>query len=169
MKKRLMTALSLLILVSSCSWFTSEPPKTQLQIREFQTRTFDTKDPKLVIKALLNVLQDEGFIIKNADANLGFLSATKEVDLGGGSPFGFSWGTTNNSKEPARWNKLSVIDATANVSEYGKQCRVRVNFQKKILDNLGAVVEAGPIDDGNYYQIFFEKVDKGIFLQKENL
>jgi hypothetical protein len=30
-----------------------------LQIREFQTRTYETADTAMVMKALLNVLQDE--------------------------------------------------------------------------------------------------------------
>ena len=34
------------------------PPKTQLQVREFQTQTFDTADSQLVLKAMFNALQD---------------------------------------------------------------------------------------------------------------
>ena len=49
------------------------PAQTQLQIREFQTRTYETKDSAMVLKAVLNVLQDDGFIIKSADSNLGYL------------------------------------------------------------------------------------------------
>lgn len=137
---------------------------TQLEIREFQTRTFDIKDPKLVIKALLNVLQDEGFIVRNADSELGFLSATKETDLGYGGSIWTSKG------EPDRWKKTSVIETTANVSLFGKgQCRVRVNFQEKILDNMGSIVEVRAILNEKYYQNFFAKVDKGLFIQREKL
>ncbi|MFA4875759.1 MAG: hypothetical protein WC956_00385 [bacterium] len=166
--KRNLLLLSLFFIVSGCVWGTASPPKTQLEIREFQTRDFDTKDAKLVIKALLNTLQDDGYTIKNADANLGFLSATKEIDLGGSPGYIWTWGN-NNPKEEARWRKLKVIDATANVTEFGNKTRVRVSFQEKILDNLGAVMEAHQIDDAKFYQDFFVKVDKGIFLQKEKL
>lgn len=166
MRRSLILAFMFAACASGCIWGTSSPPKTQLEIREFQTRTFDTKDTKLVMKALLNVLQDEGFTIKNADADLGFLSATKESDLGGGPIW--SWGTTTN-KDSDRWRKLRVTDATANVSEFGNQTRVRVSFQEKVLDNLGATMEARRVDDAKVYQDFFSKVDKGIFLQKEKL
>ena len=37
-------------------------PMTQLEKRQFQTRTYDSTDKALVMKAMLNVLQDEGFI-----------------------------------------------------------------------------------------------------------
>lgn len=155
-----------MILLPACAWFESKPKPTQLQVREFQTRTFDIKDQKAVMKALLNVLQDEGFIVKSADTNLGFLSATKETDLGyGGSIF---W-STQGKDEAQRYKKTQVIETTANVSEYGNGCRVRVNFQKKTLDNMGAVVAVEQITDQAYYQDFFMKVDKGIFLHKEKL
>ncbi len=167
MKRNFILLLSFLF-IAGCVWGTAKPPKTQLEIREFQTRDFDTKDGKLVIKALLNTLQDDGFTIKNADAELGFLSATKEIDLGGGPGFTWNWGT-NTPKEPPRWRKLKVIDATANVTGFGIKTRVRVSFQEKILDNMGAVMEAHQIDDPQFYQDFFVKVDKGIFLQKEKL
>ncbi len=169
MRRNLPLLLLFALALSGCVWGTAKPPKTQLQIREFQTRAFDTKDQKLVIKTLLNVLQDEGFTIKNADADLGFLSATKEIDLGGGGGESIFFGWGDKSSEPSRWRKLKVIDATANVSEYGNQTRVRVSFQQKILDNLGAVMQAKQIDDEKFYQDFFSKVDKGIFIQKEKL
>lgn len=168
MQMKLILSLLLAVSTAGCIWGSTTPPKTQLEIREFQTREFDTKDTKLVMKAVLNVLQDEGFTIRNADSHLGFLSATKEVDLGGGPIFNWSWSDTKSSGD-ARWKKLRVIDATANISEHGKQTRVRVSFQQKVLDNLGAVMEAKAIDDAKFYQDFFSKVDKGIFLQKENL
>lgn len=155
----------IILLVTNCSWMQAKPKPTQLQVREFQTREFEVKEPKKVMKALLNVLQDEGFIVKNADVELGFLSATKETDLGYGG--GIFWPAKKG--EENRYKKTSVVETTANVSEYGKGCRVRVNFQEKILDNLGGTAEVNQITDGKYYQDFFIKVDKGIFLQKEKL
>jgi hypothetical protein len=53
------------------------PPKTQLQVREFQTQTFDTADSQLVLKAMFNALQDEGYVVKNAVMQLGLMTATK--------------------------------------------------------------------------------------------
>ncbi|HPQ81171.1 MAG TPA: hypothetical protein PLZ86_05545 [bacterium] len=159
---------ALILLVASiagCVWGSKAPPKTQLEIREFQTRAFDTKDHRLVMKAVLAVLQDDGYAIKNADKDLGFISASKDVDLGG-APF-WIWGS--GSKNNARWKKLRVLDATVNITEAGAQTRVRLSLQQKILDNLGGVINAGPVNDPKVYQDFFVKVDKGLFLQKENL
>ncbi|MDD3435511.1 MAG: hypothetical protein PHC64_00005 [Candidatus Gastranaerophilales bacterium] len=54
---------------------------TQLEKRTFQTRTFDNIDKATVMKAMLNVLQDEGFIVNNANPLLGFISGSKEFDV----------------------------------------------------------------------------------------
>ena len=64
MKKSLFCIFIITLFFVGCST-APEPQKTQLQIIEFQTRTFQVKDQKLVLKAMLNVLQDDGYIVKN--------------------------------------------------------------------------------------------------------
>ena len=165
MKKALILMLS--IFLAGCATTGGvTPQKTQLQIREFQTRTYETNDVKMVLKAMLNVLQDDGFIVKNANVELGLLSATKEVDI---ESKGEAFVAALFLGAQARWKKNSIIESTANVSDFGKQCRVRVNFQLKVMDNIGGVLEVKQIEDEKYYQDFFSKVDKGIFIQKEKL
>jgi hypothetical protein len=44
-----------------------------------------------------------------------------------------------------------------------------VNFQLKVLSNKGDIVEVIQVEEPTYYQNFFSKVDKGLFLQKEKL
>ena len=65
------------------------------------------------------------------------------------------------------FNKLKQIESSINISEFGKQSKVRANFQVKILDNQGRTVEVYQVEDPKYYQDFFMKVDKGIFIQKQ--
>ena len=139
------------------------PAKSQLEIRSLQTRTYDTHDSKMVMRTMLNVLQDEGFIVKEANAEMGFLTASKEMDVQ--TKEAVFWGTFFGGT----WEKGAVVEATANVSEFGKQTKVRVNFQKKIYDSVGKVTKADQIQDPEFYQEFFAKVDKGMFLQKEKL
>ena len=142
------------------------PLKTQLQLRQFQTRSYDTSNTKMVMKAMLNVLYDEGYIVENADVELGLLTAKKSVDIeDAGERFAAScaWGVH------ARWKKASVMECSANVNEFGEKTKVRIIFQKKILDNKGGIVKLETIVDQNFYQEFFSKVDKGIFLEKEKL
>ena len=44
------------------------PPQSPLELRQAQSRSFETADSRLVLKAALNVLQDQGFVIRHADA-----------------------------------------------------------------------------------------------------
>lgn len=158
-----LSALSLLI-VGCMSDGGDPPPPTQMELRSFQTREYDTTDTKLVMKAMLNVLQDMGFIVNDADAELGLLTASKWT------------GIDHTKKEIKRarkdetsLSKSLVLECTANISLFDKQSRVRVNFQKRILDTQGATMEASPVEDAAFYQTFFSKVDKGIFLQQEGV
>lgn len=51
--------------------------ESQLQIRSYQTRAFDTADKQKVLRAVISTLQDLGFVIDRADSTLGSVSATK--------------------------------------------------------------------------------------------
>lgn len=143
---------------------TKTPTRTQLEIREFQTRSFDTPDPLAVLKALVNVLQDEGYTITVANTELGILSATKEVDVESTIR---SFLSKFFRDDNARWDKSSAIDATANVSKVGDRCRVRATFQIKRMDNKGDVVYVRRIEEAEHYTNFFAKVHKGIFIDVE--
>ncbi len=160
------TAITLIV-VWGCASNDSAGGKvpSQLERRSFQTREFDTPDTKLVMKAMINVLQDMGFQIANADAELGLLTATK-------------WANIDHSKKEIKkarkaertLSKSLVLESTANVSPYeGGRSRVRVNFLERILDDAGATMAVSQIDDARFYQQFFANVDKGIFLQEEGI
>ena len=150
----------------SCAPKNIQPPKTQLQIREFQTRAYDARDSKQVMKAVLGALLDEGFIIKNADTDLGFISASKEADVENSTEAFLAqvFGGAN-----ARYRKSSIVEASANVTEFGPQTRVRMIFQMKILDNFALPVQTVQVEDEIYYRDFFAKVDKSLFIEKERL
>lgn len=164
---RILLSLFCLLFVVACAPAKKpEPVKTQLEIREFQTRTFDVQNVRLVMKSVLNVLQDDNYIVKNVALDLGFLTATKEEDVEDSSDKFWSQFTRANE---ARWPKHRIIEATVNVSEFGKGVRIRVNFQSKVLDNKGSIVAVNQITDEKFYQDIFAKIDKGIFIQNQNI
>lgn len=164
--KRAWIVLSMALFVAGCATTAPKTEKTQLQIREFQTRSYETDNSRMVMKAMLNVLQDDGFIVKNAVLDLGLLSAEKTVDV---QNSGEAFCALLFAGANATWKKASIIECTGNVSEFGDTIKVRVNFQLKMLDNKGGIMKIEQISDEKYYQDFFIKVDKGIFLQKEKI
>lgn len=165
MSKVLPSLACLGLLLPGCASTHATTPATQLQVREFQTRTFETTDTKLVMKAVLNTLQDEGFLLKSADAELGLLTATRESDVGHKADRLLALLLDTGG----RWKKLSVVEATANVSAFGSETRVRLSFQRKTLDNQGGTLKVEPVDDAQFYQAFFAAVDKAVFIEKEKL
>ena len=62
----------------------------------------------------------------------------------------------------------ATLDATANVSTHGDRVRVRINFQRRLIDVRG-VVTVTQVTDAKGYQEFFAKLDKGLFLEREGL
>ena len=50
---------------------------SQVQLRSFQTRAFDTTDSEKTLRTVIATLQDLGFVVDKADLDLGTVSATK--------------------------------------------------------------------------------------------
>ena len=135
-----------------------------LQIREFQTRTYETNDGNMVTRAVLNALQDEAFIIKTANVDIGLIVAAKEVSVGPSfrESHPFAMGAPD-------LKDTLTSECSANVSPFGTQTKVRVNCQVKLSKFGMAAEEVRPVDDPQFYRAFCEKVDKSIFIQKEKL
>src|SRR2546427_5253508 len=127
--RRAVTALIAFALAAGCasSGSGSSMRSSQLQVREFQTRTYDTKDTAMVMKALLNVLQDDGFIIKTSNTGLGEITASKERSSD-------HWVLIFLVRRVESW------DCSVNVTDFGQQTKVRVNVQTSAKDALGNVL-----------------------------
>ena len=78
-KKLFTTSLAILILfaTSNCAIAKRTKKMSQLELREMQTRIFDTPDTTRVMKSAINTLQDSGFVIQEIDTDLGFIRAQK--------------------------------------------------------------------------------------------
>ncbi|MBR1753680.1 hypothetical protein IJ732_02495 [bacterium] len=141
-------------------------PQTQLQKRQYQTRQYDSISKAALMKAMLNVLQDEGFIVSNANPLLGFISGSKEFSTNDKTiDIEKEFGTKKGLGGAA----VAVVEATANVTEFGNEIRVRINFKRKLLNIYGNAQKIEEINDETYYQNFFSLVDKAIFIQKQKI
>lgn len=171
-KKNILLVVSLIsisLIIGGCT-NNLKPPElkkmTQLEWRNLQTKNFDTKDPISVMKALIASLQDEGFIIESTNTELGLISATKEITE-----------TDKNDKafqefwigKATGYQTSKKITASCTVTTIGKETRVRVNLSAKGMTESGGALWSQPIDNPKTYQNIFSKIDKSIFLQKENL
>src|SRR5437879_6528373 len=142
-------------------------PLTQLEIRAIQTRTYSGLDARTVVKTLLNVLQDDGFLVHYGDLELGLLDASKSVSGFDSGDFGLSFPARVIAEIRGASRASATLDATANISTFGDRVRVRINFQRII--NVRGVVTVTQVTDAKGYQEFFVKLDKGLFLEREGL
>ena len=55
----------------------SRKGESQLELRQIQTRFFDTDDKKKMMENAIETLQDLGFVLDNASYGFGVVSATK--------------------------------------------------------------------------------------------
>lgn len=69
-----------LFLIAGCATTTPvdiSGSSTQLETRQIQTRQYDTLDKALTMRSAVATLQDLGFTIDQADAELGVITATR--------------------------------------------------------------------------------------------
>ncbi len=142
-------------------------PVTQLEKRQFQTKSYPAKDNMLVMKSILNVLQDEGFIVYNVNSLLGYIYGVKDFDTSDPNvDISQEFGVTK-SRLSYNGVKVATLEVSVNVTQYGEQARVRANFKRKLLNEYGNAQMIDDIDDSQYYADFYTKVDNAIALQKQ--
>ncbi|MDH4073331.1 MAG: hypothetical protein OEV41_09525 [Gammaproteobacteria bacterium] len=76
------TALTIFALLALGGCATTTPldisgAGTQLEARQIQTRQYDTLDKPMTMRSVVATLQDLGFTIDQADADLGTITATR--------------------------------------------------------------------------------------------
>ena len=171
--KRLIAFASLAIaflVISACVSTPAPPPipkLTQLQIRQIQTRKYSDINTKGVMKAVIAALQDDGFIVSNADLDLGLISASVEsyqLDKATKGYVEFWYGAGQGTYQTTK-----RIEASITVHQHGETIKVRINLLAKAITNAGGLVWSQPIYNPKVYQNLFAKVDKAIYLEKQNL
>lgn len=165
-----------LLPVAACASAPKAPRASPLELRQVQSRSYSDCDTRMVLKSVLATLQDEGFAVRTADSNLGFITATRdtlrEADPGlkaaRWTAAVFTYGLALLIPSPK--GQIRQLDGTAHVEELGGgEVRLRVSFQLRVLDEHGRVRELRDVTDPLVYQAFLAKVDKSLFLQREKL
>jgi len=77
--KKIFSAFVIITLLTGCASTHQDvlgTNQSQVQMRNYQSRSFDTTDRSLVLRAVVSTMQDLGFIIERADEKLGTISGT---------------------------------------------------------------------------------------------
>jgi hypothetical protein len=143
-----------------------------LKLRQLQTRRFDSKDEKALLSAGAGVLQDLGFTLDNSETRMGVIVASKDrsaVETGQviGSIF-----VALLTGVPLPWDKEQKIRASLVSRPAGTDTEstlVRVTFQRIVWNTEGKISKTEPLNEPEFYQEFFEKLSKAVFLDAHEL
>jgi hypothetical protein len=152
------------------------PPQSPLELRQVQTRAFDVTDARLVLKAALNALQDEGYVIREANAELGLVTAVMEWQSrkpNGGLRV-LKWVAAiptygASLLVPTGRHEFSAVEANVNVTQEAAGTRVRISLVSKVTEKNGTVRSVSPVQNPLAYQALLARLDKAVYLQKEGL
>lgn len=172
--KKLHASIISFILLTILTACTSGVKPVALQLREYQIRSYEGKTTQDIFHAVLNTLQDDGFVVDIADVNSGLIKAnmsntavnaretlqkTAFTILSGGIFLLFTDGNINNSE---------TLTATITISPYGKSTKLRTSFVFKKMNPDGEIIENHQIMEKEMYQKFFTTIEHSIFYD-ENL
>ena len=139
--RNLLLLLPLFLLVTACATTQDhllDMNTSQVQLRNIQSRAFDTTDKEKTMRAIIATLQDLGFMLDRADYTLGVVTASK-----------------------ARADSMQMqVYATLRVT-----VTVRPRGEKQLLVRASAEYQRSPVTDAKPYQNFFNSLEKAMFLE----
>ncbi|OGI26387.1 MAG: hypothetical protein A2287_07305 [Candidatus Melainabacteria bacterium RIFOXYA12_FULL_32_12] len=80
MFKKIVLVLVCLNLITCLPAFARQEEASSLEIRQMQTRTYEVKNKKELMEAIVNVLQDRGYLLNESNYNLGVISGYNELN-----------------------------------------------------------------------------------------
>jgi hypothetical protein len=153
--------LSVMLLVASCSIGT-EPGISIQEIRSMQTELFDSSDEKKVMKAVINTLQDDDFMITYTDLDVGIVTAEKSENAGSLMDVAITKGFNALFKTLKIWERtakgMRTIHANVNISGIGEKVKARTTFVVKVYDKEGKMVEQLSILEKEVFRVFKNRI-----------
>ena len=170
--KKLFIVMSGVLFLTSCGVPSDlmKPCAETLKIREAQSHTFNAQSDKQLLRASVSVLQDMGYTIKESSSDYGVLTAVKEASaVSTGQVIGAVALTIFCGKAPPI-DKTQYITATIVImdkNEHGKAV-ARTTFQRVIVRSDNSRY-AEVVTNQSVYREFYEKLDKALFLEVNNV
>jgi hypothetical protein len=142
-------------------------PQT-VQVRQMQSRRFETPDEKKILAACVALLQDLEFSLEESSSELGLVVGSKDrsaIETGqviGAVLLSLFGGSTPYDKDQ-RFRASIVTRAT----EDRKYVVVRATFQRTVWNTQNQISRNEPLNKVELYQIFFERLSKAVFLEAQ--
>ncbi len=151
--------------------------QSSLEIRQLQTRKFDTKNEVELLSAGAAQLQDMGYIIDETEKDVGLIVASKDADATDGGQIatmialsilvGVAGG--NASVGPIdKSQKIRVSFVTIPAANHDGYL-ARITFQRIVWNDRGQIARVETINDPKIYQEFFAGLSKSVFLEANQI
>lgn len=175
-RKAVAPVLALVMVVLGCA---RKLPKEALQLtpeslrlRQLQTRRFESKDEKALLAAGAAVLQDLGFTLDESETGLGVIVASKDRSAVETAQVVGSIFLALVAGVSVPWDEKQKIRSSLITRPAGPDSNntfVRVTFQRIVWNTQGQVSRTEPLDEPMFYQEFFERLSKAVFLHAHEL
>ncbi len=179
MRREPMLLLPMLLLLGGCATVERSAlpmPADALSARQAQTRTLEGVSSEVVLKAALNALQDDGFVIRQVNSELGLVTAAKEwrSRKQPGLSRTIKWLAAlptygASLLVPTGKTEFTSVEANVNVMPEAGQTRVRISLVSKVTDGQGRLCSVTPVEDAAVYQGLLARLDKAVYLQEQGL
>jgi hypothetical protein len=146
-----------------------ELKQESLQLRQLQTRSFETSDERELLSSGASVLQDLGFSIDESESPLGVIVGSKDRDAVETGQVVGAVMVAVLFRVSTPIDKNQKIRASLVTRPLDKKTNLRVTFQRVVWDTQGQISRTESIEDPKIYQEFFEKLSKAVFLEAHEL
>ncbi len=140
---------------------------TPEELIKIQTNCYENLTGLKVMKAAINILQDDFYFIEDSDSQMGFIRATRELDIkdkhiNTKQEFGCSKKFFGIKRLFPFFPSYARTEANINVTSENNKTIVRVTFRKKVFNLYDATIKTREVKDPNYYTNFYSKLDKAL-------
>lgn len=153
-----------------------EKVASTVDLRSLQSRRYQTQDELRLMAAAIETLQDLGYTITEASAEVGVLVGSKQRDAEEVGQVASQIALTvvlaalGTAHKPT-WDSEQSIHVTlvATPVENAELTDVRVSFDRRVTNNYGQHWRSELLIEQELYSDFFEHFSKGLFLEEAAL
>lgn len=140
------------------------------ELRQLQTRAFQTTNEKKLLTAGAGVLQDLGYNIDESETKLGVIVGSKDRDateagqVAGAIAMAVLFGA-NMAVDKNQKIRASLITTPSSKNK----TNLRITLQRVVWNTQGQVSKNESITEPEIYQDFFSKLSKAVFLEANEI
>lgn len=140
-------------------------------IKTMQTRTYEKSNCNKIMKATLNILQNDYYFIEKVDSQIGFVLASRDVDTRDKYvDIKKEYGCSTKFLGVKRFFPFSPsyakTEVSTNITAEGENVTVRISLRKKVFNLYDSAIKAQDITDKEKYEKFYSDLNEELKIKK---